>query len=162
MLHNLNWQRLWQAWQDEIKGHFCECWYFANSDSKVRCFCSWTAVGRLIWPSLRGHELLPRRLGEQRLRALVKLQTTEAAADSIINEFCRAFHIKGQKAAPLLVCAVASKIERALQNYLLLPLQLKNLKIVAAPLFTSLIDWKELPPGGENDKMRFSNVTCLV
>ena len=64
--------------------------------------------------------------------------------------------------APLLVCAVASKIERALQNYLLLPLLLKNLKFVAAPLFTSLIDWKELPPGGENDKMRFSYVTCLV
>ena len=90
----------------------------------------------------RTHQLLPRRLGEQRLRALVKLQTTEAAADfaSIINEFCRAFHIKGQKAALLLVCAVASKIERALQNYLLLPLLLKNLKFVAAPLFTSLID----------------------
>ena len=79
--------------------------------------------------SSRTHQLLPRRLGEQRLRALVKLQTTEAAADSIINEFCRAFHIKGQKAAPLLVCAVASKIERALQNYLLLPLFVKKFEI---------------------------------
>ena len=42
------------------------------------------------------------------------------------------------------------------------PFLLKNLKFVAAPLFTSLIDWKEPPPGGENDKMRFSCVTCLV